>query len=452
MRVTASLLALTLVGCGGGSDLVLDLRTDLAPGDEFDRIEADVFTAEGERLAELRIDADLDADYGEGDRLAEVGSLEPGPIEIRTRLLTGERLVAERPLLVEVAGEALAVTILITRACRGVSCPSPDLACVAGGCVDPTCAPETPDSCTEEPECASDADCEVPTCASARCVAGVCLSTPVRGACAPGERCLRSSGCVAIEPTQFGGVAPIAGLGDPIGDDDPTLTGDLLEMVFNRDRALYGTSRPSVTAPWSAPAPIAELNVVGIQQSDPVLSLDGLFIAFGSRAAVPGSFDVYVSSRASRGDGWDPPVLVDTTVSPLSLVPFFISDDGLSLYLGEQTDADRDVLVARRASLVDPFGVPGPFDPLAEPDRDERNVHFFEGDTRMIFTLGPLGFEDLFVASRAAAGAAFGPPAALDALDTGVDDSDPWVSPDGSYLVFMSTRDGASRIYEAYRE
>lgn len=47
-------------------------------------------------------------------------------------------------------------------------------------------------------------------------------------------------------------------------DDDPTLTADMLEIVFGSNRGgnqdLYSSSRPSLDDDWDPPQPVTELN------------------------------------------------------------------------------------------------------------------------------------------------------------------------------------------------
>src|SRR5690349_20008434 len=59
------------------------------------------------------------------------------------------------------------------------------------------------------------------------------------------------------------------------GDDDPTLTGDLLELYFNRNSDIYTSTRASVTDAWGTPALVTELSTV-YNETTPEITYDGL--------------------------------------------------------------------------------------------------------------------------------------------------------------------------------
>ena len=56
---------------------------------------------------------------------------------------------------------------------------------------------------------------------------------------------------------------------------------------------------------------------------------------------------------------------------------------------------------------------------------------------------------DLFVAFRRSTSEPFSATFPLDDLNTGGDERDPWLTPDGKTLYFTSDRDGALSIYTA---
>ena len=58
-------------------------------------------------------------------------------------------------------------------------------------------------------------------------------------------------------------------------------------------------------------------------------------------------------------------------------------------------------------------------------------------------------FADLFVAWRQSTSEPFSFTQALDDLNTGGDERDPWLTADGKTLYFTSDRDGALNIYTA---
>src|SRR5262245_946591 len=97
----------------------------------------------------------------------------------------------------------------------------------------------------------------------------------------------------------------------PVDDDDPTATGDLLELYFNRTNDIYVTKRASLTDPWGAPVAVAELNT-GNTETTPEVTYDGLTIYFASsRAGSLGGNDIWRSTRTSRTVPWSTPVHVN---------------------------------------------------------------------------------------------------------------------------------------------
>ena len=67
-------------------------------------------------------------------------------------------------------------------------------------------------------------------------------------------------------------------------DHDPTLTGDMLELYFNRNSDIYVTTRASLLEPWGTPGRVAELSTAANESTNRV-SLDGLAIYFSTDAA-----------------------------------------------------------------------------------------------------------------------------------------------------------------------
>jgi len=201
--ITLLVLVAQLLGCDGGGDAILlvDLKTDLAAGLEFQRVRTELrTTVDG---AALSIDHDTtDADYLDGQRVAEFDELEEGSVQLIVELLkTNGNLVARRPAVVQLTGGTQAVTIVATRSCLSVECPmtgdgAEQTACLDGRCVNPECTPESMESCGTA-SCTSAAECgDAPACVEVRCEASACLVTPRDGRCGAGEICDLGLGCI----------------------------------------------------------------------------------------------------------------------------------------------------------------------------------------------------------------------------------------------------------------
>lgn len=192
---------LMVAGCASEGELVVDLVTDLRPGVEIVSAVAEVYAGpqRGEVIgatAPRPMTADLDL-VG-GTRVGQLSGVPFGAHLVRVSLqdAAGEE-VAEGLVVVSLDAPARAVTVRVTRDCLDVSCPgdgSPTaVACLGGACVEPTCSPETPETCPE-PECAADADCPSDRCVVGRCEMGVCFARADDAQCSVGS-CHPTRGC-----------------------------------------------------------------------------------------------------------------------------------------------------------------------------------------------------------------------------------------------------------------
>lgn len=190
------LLAASSTACAGnpGHELSIDLRTDLVAQVEFDEV---VVTLDGsnERIERTA----FGVDYVVGRRVVEYAGISGGTHLVHMTLRRAGSVVAQRDVGVSLTQD-LAITVVITRDCRGVSCPNggsvSDTACLGGMCVDPRCTPETPEFCPDEP-CTADTDCPLPpqSCLARTCLFGTCFVAD-DGTCGSERYCSEESGCV----------------------------------------------------------------------------------------------------------------------------------------------------------------------------------------------------------------------------------------------------------------
>lgn len=207
MRRLTAILAMTL-GLGACESaetvLVVQVRTDLVPGRDFEAVVVDL---EGTRR---ELAAGTARDWGAGVRVAEVTGLPPGATRFSVAAVdTSGATVVARPVRVEIRAGVTVATVLLSVACGGVECPTAGAdpnatACVAGRCVVEECVGERADACGTE--CAADADCPAGLgCARAACVGGLCFFSPDHAACDAAEVCDSASHCV---PHDRAGLAP----------------------------------------------------------------------------------------------------------------------------------------------------------------------------------------------------------------------------------------------------
>lgn len=191
---------ITLFACSSDAgSLAVDLRTDLVPGVEFDRIEVQV----GASVESAMV---MSGDFLRGVRVAAFDDLSPGAQtgELRMRALSGA--VISRPFQAEVRGASSVITLVVSRDCRNVDCPGDSAglgsACLGGRCGDARCSAETPEFCVETSECETATDCpDAAGCSSALCELGACLYAD-SGDCEASEYCDPERGCLPRPETE----------------------------------------------------------------------------------------------------------------------------------------------------------------------------------------------------------------------------------------------------------
>lgn len=207
---TLEMLALSamLLACSNQASLTVDLRSDFAGGVEI--VDARATLSSGERVVSSELRALGVGSLVGGARVAELRELPPGAYLVRVDALGPDgELVGTRTVSVALAGDT-SVTVVLSRDCTGVLCPSAtDSAdateCYHGRCVPRACAPGSA-SCGRS-GCTSASDCDPPSaaCARAECLDGECFAVEIGRSCASGEVCVPSSGCIPVTPPSDAG-------------------------------------------------------------------------------------------------------------------------------------------------------------------------------------------------------------------------------------------------------
>jgi hypothetical protein len=249
-----------------------------------------------------------------------------------------------------------------------------------------------------------------------------------------------------VAPTgPFGTAIPISELNTGSNKDDPSLTGDLLELYFDSNRPgglgggdLWVATRTSTADPWSTPTNLAVLNSSG-DDATPAVSADGLTLHYvTARAGALGGKDLYVATRASRSDPWSGPVHLPTPSTTGDEAGPSVSEDGLALYFGSDLGGNDHIRAATRANPTDAWGASAPIPELDTAGYDgepwinaTRTFVVFSSDRP-----GGAGGQDLWAARRASPNDPWDPPTRLAELCTAGNDTDPWLSPDERVIVF----------------
>lgn len=250
----------------------------------------------------------------------------------------------------------------------------------------------------------------------------------------------------------------IEAISSDTNQDDPVMTADGLELFFasKRDDAMrediWVSRRASTSEEWGEPELVAGANSEE-RESAIGLSSDGLSLWIGSdRDGGLGGLDVWFARRASREEPFSEAVHVPELSTEWNDLPRSPTADGRTLPLSRTTSAgDSDLfLVELRAGPS--YGV---IVPIAElnTSADESDPALGRGGLWIVFASkrdDPDG--DLYFASRASLSEPFGEPVALTELNSDVEESDPWLSEDGSRLLFASRRTGQLEVYETTLE
>jgi hypothetical protein len=177
----------------------VNVRTDLAVVAELAGVRVTISQGGRVRATGERVAVHGDP-WFDGLRVADAAGLRAAQTEIVASALDvfGD-VLAERTVVVDLDASRV-VTVILTRDCRGVVCPTAArpgaTTCVAGACVAPSCLD---DEAACAPECTGDGECgSSAACAEARCVEGACLFRVAADACAPGMYCDPETGCRMI--------------------------------------------------------------------------------------------------------------------------------------------------------------------------------------------------------------------------------------------------------------
>jgi hypothetical protein len=252
----------------------------------------------------------------------------------------------------------------------------------------------------------------------------------------------------------FGAPVRVAALDTPASEDDPSLTGDMLEIFFNSARSggagsgdIWTSTRERVDAPWAEPTPVTALNAAS-EETSPEVSLDGSILYF-TRYGGAGGADVYVTTRTSRSAPWGMPSAVPELNTTATDWAPSVTADGLTAYMASSRSGSARVWRTTRSSTTAPWRTPTRIDAVgAGPDYDP----YVAGDElSLLFTSYRGASGDIYAATRATTAVEFGDVAPVEEVNTASDENDPWLSPDGRTLFFNSDRSGDDAIWTATR-
>lgn len=236
----------------------------------------------------------------------------------------------------------------------------------------------------------------------------------------------------------------------PVGDDDPTATGDLLELYFNRTNDIFVTKRAAVTDAWGTPTLVTQLSDPAATDTTPEITYDGLTIYLASNRGGLASLDIFVATRASRAAVFGTPVRVPE-LSTTKREAASSTTDNTTMVFESNRNGNNDTFLVTRASAAVPWGTPATVASIATTSSDGSPALSADG-LELYFDSDRGGDNEIFLATRPTINDPFGPPAAIAELaGPTFNDSDVWISNDNRTLLFTSNRDGTLRLWQSTR-
>jgi hypothetical protein len=237
---------------------------------------------------------------------------------------------------------------------------------------------------------------------------------------------------------------------------DPTLPADELELYFSTNVVggawdIWLCQRASSAAAWGTPSKVVELSSDALDET-PEVSADGLTIYLASERPGNGTGEhLWVSHRAKRTDPWAAPVPVTDFVGGDKDLSPTLARDQLTMVFASLHGTDWDLYMTTRLATTAPWGPPAALTELNSTAFDW-DPALYRGGNSIVFASRRLGNSNsLFYAMRASASDPFSAPQPATELNVN-GDGDPWLSDDGHHIVFDSRRAGGpTKIYEAWR-
>jgi Tol biopolymer transport system component len=241
----------------------------------------------------------------------------------------------------------------------------------------------------------------------------------------------------------------------PSSDGSPDISADGLTLHFDSRRPAgqgdwdlwVATRAPG--GDWTVPIPLPSPINSSSADAGPSMSADGLSLYFASdRPGGYGSFDLWVTTRKTKDDPWEPPVNLGPTVNSADYDNHpSISPDGLSLYFdsARPDGADYDIWVTTRKTTQAPWRTPVNLGPVVNSTTIELSPSIWSDGLTLFFDTR-VPDRDIWVAFRETLRGPWetAEPFGGEPVNTWYFDSDPMLSADGSMLYFASDRPGGS--------
>ena len=230
------------------------------------------------------------------------------------------------------------------------------------------------------------------------------------------------------------------------------LIGGMLALVMTQRSAAHAQKYSD----WSAPVNLGPVINSAFNDQQPAISKDGLSLYFSSpRPGGLGSFDIYVSQRASVDDSWGSPVNLGPTVNTIfdEGNPAFSRDEHLMFFQSKRPGGfgGIDIWVSQREHTHDDFDWQPAVNlgPGVNSAADDNGPSYFEneedGAPQLYFgssRSGGLGAADIYLSEQMADGS-FGPAVLVVELSSPLVENRPSIRHDGLEIFFQSNRIGS---------
>jgi hypothetical protein len=257
-------------------------------------------------------------------------------------------------------------------------------------------------------------------------------------------------GVIDAATTGDGGAAwntpvPLTVAADPLlAEDDPAMGPGGLELYWSIDigdgqKDIVRSVRPDVDEQFTVFQPVAELNSAFSDATVRIVS-DATTLYMASDRAGAGTFDIFTASRV--GPSW----------SKLQQLGEPYSSAGNDIALSPCTGASRFILASDRLGNLDLLEISKDgIQFTANSDNAETSPFVTEDCLTLYFAMdtGSGTGQDIFVTTRESTGLPWKAPRRVDELSGESDEQDPWVSGDGSVMLFASDRSGSWDIWQA---
>lgn len=238
----------------------------------------------------------------------------------------------------------------------------------------------------------------------------------------------------------------------------PAISADGRTLLFgyttNNEDLYQATLQVDRVRTFENVTPLHSLNTPD-NEGTPFLSYDGLTLYFYStRSGGVGDRDLWSASRTVADVQFGEPQLVQgLNGGSYDHLPW-LSESELTIYYTTERDGGlgrSDIWSATRAAKTDPFSDVELVAGINSPDREDSLVLSPDRLTAYFTTDRSRGDFDIWKASRPSLASDFSQPVALDVLNSDSDDTNLALTHDGTRLYFSSGRDGAQQLWVAAR-